>query len=244
MKRKPGIFITGTDTGVGKTLVSAGIAMLLREKGIKVGVMKPIATGCFGVDNRLISSDAVFLMEAAENEYTGLSCPSRYRNPLAPNVAAALEKKEVQLDKIYAAYEEMHKLYDFVIVEGIGGLMVPIAKDYFVANMIRDFKLPIVIVSKASLGTINHTLLTVDAALIRGFEIKGIVFNRIPTVNFSAAEITNPKVIHELTNLPILGCIPEMTDVDVDTCKFGRLKEVFKERLLIDKILSDETITV
>lgn len=234
---KSGIFITGTDTGVGKTLVAAGLAMALRERGIKVGVMKPIATGCYGADNRLVSQDAVFLMEAAENDVPPLICPSRFRNPLAPNVASTIEKKEISLKQIFAAYEEMQRRYDYVIVEGIGGLMVPLVKDYFVANMIRDFQLPIVVVSRASLGTINHTLLTLDAALIRGFDIRGILFNRIPVANFSLAEITNPKIIHELTNIPILGSLPEMDDVDVETCRFGRLKEVFIERVLIDKIL-------
>jgi dethiobiotin synthetase len=237
MNLKPGIFITGTDTGVGKTLVSAGLALVLKERGIKVGVMKPIATGCYGSEARLVSHDAVFLMEAAENDVPPLICPSRFRNPLAPNVAAAIEKKEINLKHIRDAYEEMHKIYDYVIVEGIGGLMVPITKDYFVANMIRDFQLPIVIVSRASLGTINHTLLTLDAALIRGFDIRGIIFNRIPVANFSLAEITNPKIIHELTNIPILGSLPEMDDVDVETCRFGKLKDIFKERVLIDKIL-------
>jgi dethiobiotin synthetase len=237
MSLKPGIFITGTDTGVGKTLVAAGLALALRERGMKVGVMKPIATGCYGSETRLVSQDAVFLMEAAETDVPPLICPSRYRNPLAPNVAAAVEKKPVNLKQIRAAYEELQKIYDFVIVEGIGGLMVPIEKDYFVANMIRDFQLPVVVVSRASLGTINHTLLTLDAALIRGFDIRGIIFNRIPVANFSLAEITNPKIIHELTNIPILGSLPEMQDVDVETCRFGRLKEVFMERVLIDKIL-------
>ncbi len=237
MNDKPGIFITGTDTGVGKTLVAAGLALALRQRGIKVGVMKPIATGCYGMDSRLIAQDAVFLMEAAENEFPPLTSPSRFRNPLAPNVAAAIEKKTVPLDQIRNAYRELQKYYDYIIVEGIGGLMVPIAKDYFVANLIREFRLPVVIVSRANLGTINHTLLTIDACVIRGFDIRGIIFNRIPTVNYSVAEITNPKVIHELTSIPILGCLPEMDDVDVETCRFGKLKEVFTERILIDKIL-------
>lgn len=237
MSLKPGIFITGTDTGVGKTLVAAGLALALKARGMKVGVMKPIATGCYGNELRLVSQDAVFLMEAAENDRPPLISPSRFRNPLAPNVAATIEKKEINLKQIYAAYEEMHKNYDFMIVEGIGGLLVPIAKDYFVANMIRDFQLPLVIVSRASLGTINHTLLTIDAALIRGFDIRGIIFNRIPVANFSLAEITNPKIIHELTNLPILGSLPEMDDVDIETCRFGKLKEIFTERVMVDRIL-------
>ena len=90
---KSGIFITGTDTDVGKTVISAGLALVLRSRGMSVGVMKPVATGCYGSDGRLISHDAAFLMEAAQNEYPPLSSPSRFRNPLAPNVAATLEKK-------------------------------------------------------------------------------------------------------------------------------------------------------
>jgi dethiobiotin synthetase len=239
MNRKAGIFITGTDTGVGKTVVSAGLALALKARGLKVGVMKPIATGCHGSDNHLISQDAVYLFEAAENEYTGLTSPSRFRNPLAPNVASVIEKKEVDLNAVRRAYRELQKHYDFIIVEGIGGLLVPIAKDYFVANLIREFRLPLVIVSRPALGTINHTLLTVDAAVIRGFDIRGIIFNRVPKVNYSIAEITNPKVVHDLTGVPILGSIPEMDDVDIESCRYGKLKEIFQERIQIDKIIGE-----
>lgn len=235
---KPGIFITGTDTGVGKTMVAAGLAMALRERGLRVGVMKPVATGCQGIDHHLVSLDAVFLMEAAENERPALTSPSRFRHSLSPYVASALEKKPIEISQIVQAYQELQKQYDFIIVEGVGGIMVPLNKDYFVANLIKEFELPLLIVARSGLGTINHTLLTVDAAAVRGFEIKGIIFNRMPTVNFSMAEVTNPKVIHELTGIPILGSLPEMDDVDVETCKFGKLKEIFLERIQIDKILS------
>lgn len=239
MNLKPGIFITGTDTGVGKTIVAAGLALALRARGMKVGVMKPIATGCEGSNDRhLISQDAVYLWEAAENEYPNLTSPCRYRNPLSPNVAAAIEKREVNLTQIHHSYRELQKHYDFIIVEGIGGLLVPIAKDYFVANLIREFQLPLIVVARGGLGTINHTLLTVDAAQVRGFEIRGIIFNRVSTVNISLAEVTNPKVIHELTGIPILGSLPDMTDVEVETLRFGNLREVFSERIQIDKILT------
>jgi dethiobiotin synthetase len=241
---KPGIFITGTDTGVGKTVVAAGLALILRDRGLKVGVMKPIATGCTGPEGSLVSHDAVFLWEAAENEFPTLTNPSRFRNALAPHVAATLEKKEVDLKKVHNAYRELQKHYDFLIVEGIGGLLVPIAKDYFVSNLIREFHLPIVIVSRAGLGAINHTLLTVDAALIRGFQVRGIIFNRVSTFNYSMAEMTNPKVIHELTGIPILGSLPDVEDLDVETCRFGRLKEVFQERVRIDGILPQFAVSV
>jgi dethiobiotin synthetase len=243
LRRASGIFITGTDTGVGKTVVAAGLALALRERGLKVGVMKPVATGCLGDGKRLISSDAVFLLEAAENEYPALTNPFRFKNPLAPNVASVVEKKEIPIEKILKAYRELRCHYDYVIVEGIGGLLVPITKDYFVANLIHEFNLPVLIVARGGLGTINHTLLTVDAATIRGFEVRGVIFNRMPKVNLSMAEITNPKVIHDLTGVPILGTLPEMEDVDVERCRFGSLREVFKERIDFDRILGLQVVS-
>jgi dethiobiotin synthetase len=241
---KPGIFITATDTGVGKTVIAAGLALLLRERGVRVGVMKPVATGCHGSSQRLISSDAVFMFEAAENEYAPLSSPCRYRHPLAPSVAAVMEKREVDISQIQRAYWELQKHYDFIIVEGIGGMLVPLAKNYFVADLIREFHLPIVIVARAGLGTINHTLLTADAAVIRGLEVRGVIFNRLPVVNYSTAEMTNPKVVHELTGLPVLGSLPEIDGLDVEACRYGKLKEIFCERIQVDKILNTPTLAV
>ncbi|HRK62628.1 MAG TPA: dethiobiotin synthase [Candidatus Omnitrophota bacterium] len=237
--KKPGIFITGTDTDVGKTVVAAGLALVLRSRGIRVGVMKPITTGCLNFGKRLVSADAAFLMEAAENEWTGFSSPARYKHPVAPNVAAELEKREIDLDQIRKAYAELEKHYDFIIVEGIGGLMVPIHPKYYVTDLIREFKLPIVVVSKPGLGTINHTLLTIDAARIRGLEIKGIIFNRVPRANLSISEMSNPKVISELSHLPILGSLPDIEDMDVERGKFGSLREMFQERIRIDSLIQD-----
>ena len=233
---KAGIFITGTDTDVGKTVISAGLALVLRERGMKVGVMKPVATGCYGGEERLISQDAVFLMEASQNEYPPLTSPARFRNPLSPSVAAMLEKKEVDVPRILKSYHQLQKHYDFMIVEGIGGLMVPLKKDYYVANLIRDMGLPIVIVSYAGLGAINHTLLTVDAATIRGLEVRGIIFNRVAVTNYSLAELTNPKVINDLSGVPILGSLPDIEGLNMDSCQFGNLKDVFQERIRVDKI--------
>lgn len=243
MKKAAGIFIIGTDTGVGKTVVAAGLALVLKERGMRVGVMKPVATGCFGEGKRLISGDAVYLLEAAENERPYLTNPLRFRNSLAPSVASVIEKKEVPIEKILKAYRELQRHYDFIIVEGIGGLLVPLTKDYFVANLIHEFGLPLMVVARGGLGTINHTLLTIDAAIIRGFEIRGIIFNRMPRVNFSIAEITNPKVIHDITGIPVLGTLPELDDVDVETCRFGDLKEVFRERIDLDQLFRFETIS-
>ena len=231
-----GIFITATDTGIGKTVVAASLALALKGRGIHVGVMKPIATGCFG-DGRLVSSDAVYLFEAAENEYAPLTSPVRYRNPVAPSIASIYEQREVDVKKLHVAFAELQKNYDYVIVEGIGGLLVPIKKNFLVANLIREMGLPLVIVSHVNLGAINHTLLTVDSALMRGLAIKGIIFNRAPIVNYSLAELTNPRVIHELTGLPVLGTLPEVEHLDVERCKYGNLRAIFEERINIDALL-------
>ena len=232
-----GIFITGTDTGVGKTVVAAGLAMALKARGMSVGVMKPVATGCVGENGTLISYDAVYLFEAAENEYAPLTSPVRFRNPVAPSIAAIYEQKEINLDHIRNAYRKLQQHYDYIIVEGIGGILVPIKQNYLVANMIREMGLAIVIVSHVSLGAINHTLLTVDAAVMRGFPIRGIIFNRAPLVNYSLAELTNPRVIHELTGIPVLGTLPELEAVDVERCQYGNLKSIFEERINVEEIL-------
>jgi dethiobiotin synthetase len=233
-----GIFIIGTDTGVGKTVVAAGLALSLRERGIKVGVMKPIATGCLSSNNKLYSQDAIYLFEAAENEYPLLSNPLRFKNPLAPHVASQVERKQVDLKKVFWCYREIRSLYDFIIVEGIGGLLVPFTHNYFVADLVKEFALPVVIVARAGLGTINHTLLTVQAARNRGLDIRGVILNGMPQTNLSMAEITNPRVIQDLTGLPVLGVIPRLADVDVENMMYGSLKKTFAEKVALDVLLS------
>jgi len=233
-----GIFVVGTGTNVGKTVIAAGLALTLRARGMKVGVMKPVATGCVGNDHRLVSYDAVYLFEAAQNEYAPLTSPFRFRNAVAPSVAATYERTKIDIDTIKKAYHELSEVYDYIIVEGIGGLMVPISRKYYVANLVRDLGLPILIVAQLGLGSINHTLLTVDSAIIRGLIIKGIIFNRAPLVNFSLSELTNPKVIHDLTGLPILGSLPDLEDIDIENCKFGNLAQHFKDRININALIT------
>lgn len=237
-KMTKGVFIIGTDTGVGKTVVGAGLALCLRDRGIKVGVMKPVATGCLSSNERLYSQDAIYLFEAAENEYPLLSNPIRFKNPLAPHVASQIEKKPVDLKKVFWAYREIRGIYDFIIVEGIGGLLVPFSDNYFVADLVKEFNLPVILVARSGLGTINHTLLTVQAARNRGLDIKGIILNGMPQANFTMAEITNPRIIRDLTGLPVLAEIPKLHDVDVEHLMFGSLKKVCEKEIPVDTILS------
>ncbi len=237
-KISKGIFIIGTDTGVGKTVVGAGLALCLKDRGIKVGVMKPVATGCLESNDHLYSQDAIYLFEAAENEYPLLSSPLRFKNPLAPSVTSEIEKKPMDLKKVFWAYREIREIYNFIIVEGIGGLLVPLSNNYFVADLVKEFDLPVIIVARTGLGTINHTLLTVQAAKNRGLKVKGIILNGLPETNLSLAEKTNPRIVQDLTGVPVLGVLPKMADVDVERLMFGSLKKTFAKKINIDIFLS------
>lgn len=229
MKQRKGIFVTGTDTGVGKTIVAAGIVAALKEKGIDVGVMKPIATG-----DKKISQDAVFLKKAADaDDPLELINPVCFKEPVAPMVAARLEKRKIDIEKIKCAFQELQKRHDFLVVEGIGGVLVPIKKDYFVADLILDLGLPCVIVARLGLGTINHTLMTIEALGDRGIEIIGIIFNDATGRSSKDKSIaTNPRIISEITGLPILGLVPKLKNL-----KFQNIK------LDLDKIIYEENIT-
>ncbi|MFQ5941857.1 MAG: dethiobiotin synthase, partial [Nitrososphaerales archaeon] len=156
-----GIFVTGTDTGVGKTIVAAGIAGALRGDGIDVGVMKPIATGK-PQKNGFKSDDAELLAKIARS-----TDPENQINPVflplevSPLAATKMLNIDIELDRVFSAFTQLTGKHEFVVVEGIGGVMVPIIHNYFVIDMIKEMKIPVLIVSRASLGTLNHTLLTV-----------------------------------------------------------------------------------
>ena len=229
---KKGIFITGTDTGVGKTVVAAGLAVALKTKGIDVGVMKPIQSGCKKKREKLIPLDSLFLIKATGvRDALDLVTPYRLFHPLAPSVAAKIETVEIDTKKIIDAYNRLLELHDIVIVEGIGGLLVPIKKDYFITDLIRDLSIPVIIVARAGLGTINHTLLTVKYASSQGIEIMGIVINNAVEKRAGLVEKTNPEVIRKLSGIPVLGIIPHIKGLDVEKGKLGGLLRTFSTRL-------------
>ncbi|MDD4178624.1 MAG: dethiobiotin synthase [Candidatus Margulisbacteria bacterium] len=194
----PGVFITGTDTGCGKTYVTALLAKYLIDQGINVGVMKPISTGPKTED------DALYLKKVLRlNDPLSLINPIHLKYPLAPLPAAKLENRKLKIENIFKAYRKLSRLHDLMIVEGIGGVLVPIKKNYFVADLIKDFDLPAIIVAKAGLGTINHTLLTVEALKSRKIEIAGVIMNGYRGKELS--EKTNADIIKQLTNIPVLA---------------------------------------
>jgi len=216
-----GYFITGTDTGVGKTLVAGGLAALYKNKGLNVGVMKPVATGCKRINNTLVSDDAVFLKLSAEvdDEYELIN-PVSLEQPLAPTVAAQLSNTKIDTDKINTAYDTLCERHEYMIVEGIGGLLVPIDEYYFVVDMAEEMELPVIVVCRPTLGTINHTLLTVSYARQHGLDVKGIIINESAENCDIIVKDTNTDEIKRLTGLPIIGTIP--FDKRLDTQKYNK----------------------
>ena len=202
----PGLFITGTDTDAGKTVVSCAIARGLRRAGIDVGVMKPAETGV-PVEGPY---DARALIEAAGvSDSLELVCPQQFDLPAAPLASARAEGREVDLAAIDAAYQEINRRHECVLVEGAGGLLVPITETLDMAGLADRLELPVLLVARASLGTINHTLLSVQACQQRGLELLGVVFSHTngPT---SAADLCNLDILREMLGNHVLGEIPAL----------------------------------
>ncbi|MEK6576365.1 MAG: dethiobiotin synthase [Nitrospirota bacterium] len=258
-----GIFITGTDTGVGKTAVAAGVAMMLREKGINVGVMKPIETGCRvkawpldGATQALGKSiqrakralrgrlhpalpvegatqapgiDGSFLIDAAGVlDDPSLVTPYQLKYPLAPMASAEMEGVSIDLQRIRNAYNHISSSHDFMVVEGVGGLMVPISRGIFLSDLILLLDLSIMIVTRGSLGTINHTLLTIEHAKIKGIKIEGLIIN-INKKEIGLVEESNIKMLKGLSGIDSINIVPFIEGLDIENRKFGRLREVFCE---------------
>jgi dethiobiotin synthetase len=217
-----GIFVTGTDTGVGKTVVSAMIAWTLQQSGKRVAAMKPVQTGA-GVDGLL---DIEFIQKVIGTNYSlDVVCPYRFPLPLAPLVAAKLAGERIDVDRIKSAYFDLSSLNDIVIVEGAGGLLVPITETYFMSDLAYDLELGLIIVIRPGLGTLNHTLLTIEHARARGLSILGLVINNFPD-SPNLAERKNPELLLILTGEKILGVIHHDQEISVERGNMGNLIEM------------------
>lgn len=208
-----GLFVTGTDTGVGKTIVAATLARLLRKRGCNVGVMKPVTSGCIEKDGRRVSEDCELLLWAAGLEQGDPdSSPYLLSAPLAPSVAAEQEGVRIDFDLIAASYRRLAERHDFVIVEGAGGLMVPVSGGLLIADLVRHLDLPLLVVTRPNLGTINHTFLTTYAAGHLGLTTRGIIINNFPQEP-GPAEAYAPHLLDSLCG-PLLGVYPHSSASD------------------------------
>ncbi|MFA4918442.1 MAG: dethiobiotin synthase [Thermodesulfovibrionales bacterium] len=213
-----GFFVTGTDTGVGKTIITAALIKVISRLGFTTGGMKPIESGCLQQGDVLVPSDGMFIKTIAHmEENIRQITPCCFKSPLAPLPASEIEGLSVDLGKIRKAYDYLSARYEAVVVEGIGGLLVPITRNYSVIDMAKNFNLPLIVVSRPSLGTINHTMLTVNYAIKEGLRVAGIIINYSQPPENTLAETTNPEIIKQISPVPVIGIFPYLTDMESTT---------------------------
>ncbi len=208
-----GIFVTGTDTNVGKSIVAATLARLLHNKGVNVGVMKPVSSGCIERDGLLVSEDAELLAWSIGIQVSNEVAPYTFREPIAPSAAAEKEHLKIEFSRILAAFHRQMDEHDFVVVEGAGGLMVPLAGGLLIADLVKMLDIPLLVVARPGLGTVNHTLLTCFAARELGLEVKGTIISNYPDEP-GLAEATAPHLIDSLSGVPLLGRFPAVSGED------------------------------
>jgi dethiobiotin synthetase len=214
------LFITGTDTGVGKTVATAAIGWALAASGRRVAVLKPAQTGVAADE----PGDAEFVLAALGSaQPQATACLYRLRAPAAPLVAARAEGVTLDLDRIRDAFAALRASHDAVLVEGAGGLLVPLLEGLSMADLAATLGLPVVIVARPGLGTINHTLLTVEAARARGLTVLGVVLSGWP-ISPDLATRTNPALICALGQVPLLGVLPEDPALSVERLAPGALR--------------------
>lgn len=224
----PGLFITGTDTEVGKTYVGALIARALVAAGHRLGVYKPAASGCRREGERLISDDALGLWNAAGRPgELDRVCPQRFPAPLAPHLAARAEGKKLDAELLRSGIEYWQQRSDVVLVEGAGGLMSPLGEEEYVADLAYDFGFPLIVVARNVLGTINATLQTlITVATFRdGLDIAGVVLNNANPPSDDASLSTNRGELAARCVPPILAEVAwqaDRFDTDLDWFALAR----------------------
>ncbi|MBL7685251.1 MAG: dethiobiotin synthase [Deltaproteobacteria bacterium] len=197
------LFITGTDTNVGKTIIAAAFAAYLRDQGVNVGVMKPCESGATSE-----SSDSVFLKKMSQSEDSiDLITPYSFQAPLAPGIAARLESREISFEFIKEKFEILQSLHDIVLIEGAGGLLVPLSENKNVRDLIEYLKVPVLVVARAGLGTVNHTLLTLESLASKKIPVAGVVLNHSQNSS-DLSEKYNEQTLAEWTSVPIWGEFP------------------------------------
>ncbi|MBS4760453.1 MAG: dethiobiotin synthase [Clostridium sp.] len=226
------IFITGTDTDIGKTIVTAGLAAVMQSLGYKAGVYKPFQSGAVEKNGFLVSPDLAYVKKM--DFYVETLCTYLLKEPTAPYIAAELEGININLGTVAREFQTLRQACETVLVEGAGGLMVPVTKEAVIADVIKMLDIPLLIVARPNLGTINHTILTINQAKTMGLDIAGVIINRYPEGTQDAAIKTAPRLIEEYTDVNILGIIPDIPDFD--TVKPGFLINIFINCIDIEKI--------
>lgn len=216
-----GVFITGTDTGVGKTVVTAALCHCLRREGLSVGVMKPIETGVSSPT--ATSGDAVRLKMAATSEDSlSLIRPYCFRFPVAPLAAARMERSSIHLARIMKSMNTLRRRHSVLLVEGVGGVHVPLTPSKDILDMIVGMRLPVVVVGRAGIGGINHARLTIEALESRNIPVAALVLNRTAQAGGTTAqqqEDSTVSLLREMEKIPVIGPLPYATSLTHDWSK-------------------------
>ena len=200
------LFITGTDTDVGKTYVTAGLAVTLRKMDVDIGIMKPFAAGT-PQKKGFKSEDVEILSQAAQvSDPENLVNPQFFKMAASPYTASKSLKVKVKVESILSSFKKLSKIHEMLLVEGMGGIMTPILKNYFVTNLIKEMNLPAVIVTRSKVGTVNHTIMTCKMCEKYKIPIKGIIINNFDSDGYQVK--TLKRDLQSLTGVPILGTIP------------------------------------
>lgn len=209
----PGYFITGTDTDVGKTVVTSLLLSYLKNTGVDVFPYKPIQSGAILEDGKLQAPDVQMYQRVLPQLQSEKACTYLLKKASSPHLAAKEEDVTFDVNSIIKNTVQLEAAHDLILVEGAGGAVVPIQGDYCMIDLMKDLQLPVILVGRAGLGTINHTVLTVMALQSANIHIEGILLNCIQTGDKTIEE-DNAKVIERLTGIPVLGIIPQIKNLE------------------------------
>ena len=224
------LFVTGTDTDVGKTYVTAGLAVSFRNMGIDVGVMKPFAAG-ISQKKGFKSEDVEILANAAQvNDSENLLNPQFFPIPASPYTAWKSLKIKPKINSVVSNFKNLSKIHSMMLVEGMGGIMTPILKDYFVTDLIKALKIPVIIVTRTKIGTVNHTVMTVKMCEKYKIPVRGIIINDFDSDGYKTKELT--RDLKNLTSVSVLGSIPFIDDLSNSS-----LHKIFRKNLDLKTLL-------
>ena len=223
------LFIAGTDTDVGKTYIAAGLAVAFRKMGIDVGVMKPFAAGR-AEKKGYKSEDIVILSRAAKAcDPEKLVNPQFFKISASPYTAWKTLKTKPKISTILSSFKKLTKLHDMILVEGMGGIMTPILKNYYITNLIKEMKIPAVIVTRSKIGTVNHTIMTCKMCEKYKIPVKGIIINNFDD-GYPIPELK--RDLQNLTGIKVLGSIPFIKNLSD-----ASLYRIFKKNIDLKTLL-------
>ncbi len=208
------LFVTGTDTGIGKTCISAGIALALKKSGVNVGVMKPFMCGMKQKTGS--ADDDVTILTNAANVIDPRELVNPFFSPIpaSPYTAAKNSGTKININHVLDSYEKLSKVHDVILVEGIGGIMTPILKKFSIIDLIKELHTNTLIVTSSKIGTVNHTVMTCKLCKDLEIPVKGLIINNFDTEGYPILELE--RDLNDLTDLPILCSLPHLNNFNLD----------------------------